>query len=74
MGSMPSDGPRDGRLATIAGRVPTPAEMPAGCRFATRCPFVVAACRARAPRCASSRRPRRRLHARARWRTSRGAA
>ncbi len=45
MGSMPSNGPREGRLATIAGRVPTPAEMPAGCRFASRCPFVIAACR-----------------------------
>ena len=28
MGSMPSIGPREGRLATINGRVPTPAEMP----------------------------------------------
>ena len=45
MGSMPSHGPRGGRLATISGRVPTPAEMPPGCRFATRCPFVVPACR-----------------------------
>lgn len=44
MGSMPSVGPREGRLATINGRVPTPAEMPTGCRFASRCPFVIAAC------------------------------
>ncbi|WP_158806993.1 ABC transporter ATP-binding protein [Beijerinckia sp. L45] len=49
MGSMPSQGPRGGRLATIAGRVPTPAEMPPGCRFATRCPFVVEACRTARP-------------------------
>ena len=49
MGSVPSTGPRGGRLATIAGRVPTPAEMPAGCRFATRCSFVVGACRAARP-------------------------
>ncbi|EGH34493.1 oligopeptide/dipeptide ABC transporter, ATP-binding protein, partial [Pseudomonas syringae pv. japonica str. M301072] len=34
MGSMPSIGPREGRLATINGRVPTQAEMPGGCRFA----------------------------------------
>ncbi|WP_025995863.1 ABC transporter ATP-binding protein [Pseudomonas viridiflava] len=44
MGSMPSIGPREGRLATINGRVPTPAEMPTGCRFAGRCPFVIQAC------------------------------
>jgi peptide/nickel transport system ATP-binding protein len=49
MGSMPSHGPRGGRLATISGRVPTPAEMPPGCRFATRCPFVIEACRAARP-------------------------
>jgi peptide/nickel transport system ATP-binding protein len=49
MGSMPSIGPRDGRLATINGRVPTPAEMPEGCRFAGRCPFVLSACRESRP-------------------------
>ena len=49
MGSMPSIGPREGRLATINGRVPTPAEMPTGCRFAGRCPFVIAACRETRP-------------------------
>ncbi|MDF2642596.1 MAG: gsiA 2 [Pseudomonas sp.] len=49
MGSMPSIGPREGRLATINGRVPTPAEMPSGCRFAGRCPFVIPACREARP-------------------------
>ncbi|WP_439852980.1 ABC transporter ATP-binding protein [Pseudomonas syringae] len=49
MGSMPSMGPREGRLATINGRVPTPAEMPGGCRFAGRCPFVIQQCRAERP-------------------------
>ncbi|WP_434136107.1 ABC transporter ATP-binding protein [Pseudomonas luteola] len=49
MGSMPLMGPREDRLATIAGRVPTPAEMPSGCRFASRCPFVIQACRADRP-------------------------
>lgn len=49
MGSMPSIGPREGRLATINGRVPTPAEMPSGCRFAGRCPFVISACRETRP-------------------------
>ncbi|MCK9742348.1 ABC transporter ATP-binding protein [Pseudomonas syringae] len=49
MGSMPSIGPREGRLATINGRVPTPAEMPTGCRFAGRCPFVTQQCRDERP-------------------------
>ncbi|WP_395606829.1 ABC transporter ATP-binding protein [Pseudomonas sp. B22129] len=49
MGSMPSIGPREGRLTTINGRVPTTAEMPGGCRFAGRCPFVLAACREARP-------------------------
>ncbi|RMT16489.1 Oligopeptide/dipeptide ABC transporter, ATP-binding protein [Pseudomonas amygdali pv. mori] len=49
MGSMPSIGPREVRLATINGRVPTPAEMPSGCRFAGRCPFVIQQCRDERP-------------------------
>ncbi|WP_210643986.1 ABC transporter ATP-binding protein [Pseudomonas sp. Tri1] len=49
MGSMPSIGPREGRLATINGRVPTPAQMPTGCRFAGRCPFAIQACREARP-------------------------
>ncbi|WP_044313137.1 ABC transporter ATP-binding protein [Pseudomonas syringae] len=49
MGSMPSIGPREGRLATINGRVPTPAEMPGSCRFAGRCPFVIQQCRDERP-------------------------
>ncbi|WP_226506183.1 ABC transporter ATP-binding protein [Pseudomonas sp. MWU16-30317] len=49
MGSMPSIGPREGRLATINGRVPTPVEMPSGCRFAGRCPFAIGACRQARP-------------------------
>jgi len=36
-------------LATIAGRVPALHEMPAGCVFADRCPWVVDACRAAMP-------------------------
>ncbi|MCF5398909.1 ATP-binding cassette domain-containing protein [Pseudomonas syringae] len=49
MGSMPLIGPREGRLATINGRVPTPAEMPSGCRFAGRCPYVIQHCRDERP-------------------------
>jgi len=33
------------RLATIEGNVPDPLHLPAGCRFAPRCPFAVAECR-----------------------------
>ncbi len=36
-------------LATIAGRVPALHEMPPGCAFADRCPFVVDACRSTLP-------------------------
>ncbi|AHM02775.1 Oligopeptide transport ATP-binding protein OppD [Roseibacterium elongatum DSM 19469] len=44
MSSMPSLGDRGDRLVTVPGVVPQPADMPAGCRFATRCPFATAAC------------------------------
>ena len=49
MGAMPAAGRRRGRLATIPGAVPLPADLPAGCRFATRCPFADARCRAQRP-------------------------
>ncbi len=49
MGSMPSLGPKQGRLTTIFGSVPTPHALPAGCRFATRCPFADAHCHAETP-------------------------
>jgi peptide/nickel transport system ATP-binding protein len=41
--------PRGARLATIPGRVPDLADLPAGCPFAERCPQVVDACRAAPP-------------------------
>lgn len=44
MNSLPSIGPRSGRLTTISGMVPTIDTMPAGCRFSPRCPFVSAQC------------------------------
>ena len=40
---------RGTRLATIAGRVPELADMPAGCPFADRCELVVDACRSAPP-------------------------
>jgi len=39
MGSVPSLGRRQGRLATIRGTVPPAELMPKGCRFTPRCPF-----------------------------------
>jgi oligopeptide/dipeptide ABC transporter ATP-binding protein len=49
MSSIPSLERRRGRLAAIAGMVPTMEALPPGCRFAPRCPFADAACRADVP-------------------------
>jgi len=43
------DGPRGQRLATIPGRVPELADLPAGCPFADRCAIAADACRAAPP-------------------------
>ncbi|WP_181409998.1 ABC transporter ATP-binding protein [Martelella alba] len=48
-GAMPTMGARAGRLATIDGNVPAPADFPVGCRFAPRCPFASARCFAEKP-------------------------
>jgi peptide/nickel transport system ATP-binding protein len=40
---------RGTRLATIAGRVPELADLPAGCPFADRCDYVIDACRPTMP-------------------------
>jgi peptide/nickel transport system ATP-binding protein len=44
MGSVPSLGRRQGRLATIRGAVPPVELMPKGCRFTSRCPFSDSHC------------------------------
>ena len=49
MGSMPSLASRQGPLSTIPGAVPLPADMPQGCRFATRCPFADLRCHQQRP-------------------------
>jgi peptide/nickel transport system ATP-binding protein len=49
MGAIPSLGKREGALATIHGSVPSPEQMPAGCRFAPRCPFAEQRCIDAAP-------------------------
>ncbi|MGX7672545.1 dipeptide/oligopeptide/nickel ABC transporter permease/ATP-binding protein [Plantactinospora sp. DSM 117369] len=38
------------RLTQIRGVVPSPADFPAGCRFADRCPMATEICRTEAPR------------------------
>ena len=44
--SIPRLSPRKSVLPSIPGRVPSPADMPAGCRFRPRCAHGLAACEA----------------------------
>ena len=45
LGSIPRLDAKAEELAAIEGMVPSMAELPAGCRFAPRCPFVRERCR-----------------------------
>jgi peptide/nickel transport system ATP-binding protein len=47
--ALPEVSRRGQKLVTIPGQVPSLAAMPAGCRFADRCPQVMAVCRAQSP-------------------------
>jgi len=49
LGSIPSMHLEQDRLHAIDGQVPTPTTQVQGCRFAPRCPFVVAKCRSDDP-------------------------
>jgi len=49
LGSIPRLDVERERLATIEGSVPSPANQPAGCRFAPRCPFADTTCHTQAP-------------------------
>ncbi len=49
LGSVPRLDEERERLLAIEGSVPPPFALPPGCRFAPRCPFAVAACRAEMP-------------------------
>jgi len=47
---LPTAGRRAQRLDAIAGNVPNPGSLPAGCSFAPRCPHAIAAlCEVRLP-------------------------
>jgi oligopeptide/dipeptide ABC transporter ATP-binding protein len=56
------------RLSAIAGSIPAPAAMPAGCRFHPRCPDAITLCREAAPSL-ESHGPDRRVRC---WRASEG--
>ena len=47
--ALPDLARRGGRLETISGQVPALSAMPAGCRFAERCPHAWARCRDEMP-------------------------
>ena len=49
LGSIPRLDVDRERLSTIEGTVPSPANQPAGCRFAPRCPFAQARCHQEPP-------------------------
>ena len=49
LGSIPRLDVQRDRLAAIDGQVPSPTRLPPGCRFAERCPFADAQCRAAEP-------------------------
>lgn len=48
--AIPSLNPDDrGRAQKLEGEIPSPANVPPGCRFHTRCPFAQARCRSEVP-------------------------
>jgi oligopeptide/dipeptide ABC transporter ATP-binding protein len=49
LGSIPKLYGEQDRLATIEGIVPSPLNLPQGCRFHPRCPFTVDSCRVSEP-------------------------
>ena len=49
LGSIPRLDVERARLASIEGQVPSPLRRPVGCKFADRCPFVIAKCRTEDP-------------------------
>ncbi|MBV9782821.1 MAG: ATP-binding cassette domain-containing protein [Acidisphaera sp.] len=48
--AVPSTRPRGRRRERLAGEIPSALHPPAGCRFHTRCPYVMDVCREQPPR------------------------
>jgi peptide/nickel transport system ATP-binding protein len=46
---MPRDGERQRRFSALKGEVPSPIDLPPGCRFQGRCEFVMEICRKKEP-------------------------
>jgi len=61
LASIPSRGMRGTRLNVIKGSVPNPFRMPAGCRFAPRCPYAFDPCADNEPPLDEHGRPERRI-------------
>ncbi len=49
LASIPSLGHKGAKLNVIEGSVPNPLRLPQGCKFAPRCPFVMAKCHVEEP-------------------------
>ncbi|WP_077328899.1 ABC transporter ATP-binding protein [Virgibacillus siamensis] len=47
--SIPKIGEHQSKLYAIPGQVPDPADMPKGCKYAPRCPYVMNACKEKEP-------------------------
>lgn len=47
--SLPKGGIQRKRFEVLSGEIPSPIDLPPGCRFASRCPFVKERCRAEEP-------------------------
>jgi oligopeptide/dipeptide ABC transporter ATP-binding protein len=50
LNSIPSEGLKGEKLNVIRGSVPNPLELPKGCTFSTRCPFVMDICTRQEPK------------------------
>jgi oligopeptide/dipeptide ABC transporter ATP-binding protein len=46
---IPKDGKQQKRYETLKGEIPSPIDLPPGCRFSSRCPLAEAQCRAKEP-------------------------
>jgi len=55
LASLPGNGPRRSRLASIPGQMPLPGARPSGCAFHPRCASVAARCRAERPELTANR-------------------